>query len=110
MKQNESRPNVLYGLQAITAYMGRRDPRCVIRWRAKFGFPLFYNPSALLVGKYRFYTHTDAIKAWEYALANAVARNEGRVFDQRLSCPLCGRSGESAGGERGTHTRGVVGC
>ena len=86
------RSDTIYGLQAIAAYMGRRDPRCIIRWREKLGFPLFLNPSTLLSGKNRYYITVDAVKAWEYSLANAAARTQGREFDLSLPCPLCGRS------------------
>jgi len=93
------RVDAIYGLRAIAAFMGRRDPRTIIHWRDRFGFPLFYDPSALLSGKYRFYTTPDAIKCWEYALAAAVARKEGKEFNQNLDCPLCGRSGDVPGKE-----------
>jgi len=93
MKQiKASRPDVLIGLTTIARYMGKRDYHTIIRWRERLGFPLFLNPSALLAGKHRFYTTVDAIKAWEYALANAVARKQGTEFDRSLPCPLCGLS------------------
>ena len=94
MKQiKASRPDVLIGLTTIARYMGKRDYHTIIRWRDRLGFPLFLDPSALLADKFRYYTTTDAIKAWEYALSNAVARNQGREFDLSLPCPLCGRGG-----------------
>jgi len=111
MKQiKTTRPDVLYGLTTIARYMGKRDYHTIIRWRERLGFPLFLEPSALLIGKFRYYTTVDAIKSWEYALANAVARNEGRGFDLSLPCPLCGRSGTQTPVnqpvEKGAPTRG----
>ncbi len=97
MKQiKTTRPDVLHGLTTIARYMGKRDYHTIIRWREKLAFPLFYDPSALLAGKHRYYTTTEAIKAWEYALANATARVQGKEFNQTLPCPLCGRSGNYA--------------
>jgi len=87
------RVDAIYGLTTIARYMGKRDSHTIVRWRDKLGFPLFYDPSALLSGKHRYYSSLDAIKCWEYALAVAVARKQGKEFNQNLDCPLCGRSG-----------------
>ena len=97
-----SRSDTIYGLQALAAYMGRRDPRCIIRWRERLGFPLFLDHTALLSGKNRYYTTVEAIKAWEHALANATAQAQGREYDPSCPCPLCGRSGDARLGSEGS--------
>jgi len=99
---NTSRPDLLHGLVAIANFMGVKDRHTIIHWRERLGFPLFLNPSALLSGRNKYYTSVDAIKSWEYSLASATARAQGREYDPSTACPLCGRSGDARLGSEGS--------
>jgi len=98
---NTNRPDLLHGLVAIANFMNVKDRHTIVHWRERLGFPLFLDPSALLSGRNKYYTSTEAIKAWEFALARATARAQGREYDSSCPCPVCGRSGDARLGSEG---------
>ena len=83
-----------YGLKNIGKRMGKSS-RTIVRWRQKLGFKLLVSPTDVLCSQDRYWTDDNLIRAWELALANARDRAMGRVFDQELDCPLCGRPGNA---------------